>query len=149
MRKTMTGITNPTEEYFKDGTWGWDGTQWRKQGILFGYRATVNESISNTNANAGINALNSATVPAGELWIIQLIGAMNVNTACSRIAFFVYRTPTEYPVLDQVTCTANVWVTWAGNVVLKTGDYLKAYFLGCTAGDDIYLRYLGYKVSVT
>jgi len=26
----MSGITDPTEEYFKDGTWAWDGTRWQK-----------------------------------------------------------------------------------------------------------------------
>jgi len=144
----MTGITNPTEEYFKDGTWGWDGTQWRKQGLLFGYRGTVSENVANTNASAGANTLNSSTVPSGELWIIQGISGINVNTACSRIVLFVCRSNLDCPILDQVSCTANVWVIWTGDIVLKAGDYLKAYFLGCTAGDDLYLRALGYKVAI-
>lgn len=26
----MSGITDPTEQYFKDGSWAWDGTRWQK-----------------------------------------------------------------------------------------------------------------------
>ena len=144
----MTGITNPTEEYFKDGIWGWDGSRWRKLGLLFGYSDTVSGGVANDNASAGFNYLSSATVPSGEIWVIQAISGSNVNTACSKIILLVRGSNLDCPILDQVSCTADVWVTWTGSVALKAGDCLRVYFYGCTAGDDIRLRYLGYKVSV-
>lgn len=29
----MSGITDPTEQYFKDGLWGWDGVRWQKLSV--------------------------------------------------------------------------------------------------------------------
>jgi len=145
----MGGITDPAEEYFKDGIWGWDGTQWRKLGLLFGYRATVGENVSNLDAGEGENCLTSTPVPQGEVWVIQDIAGVNVNTSCARIAMYVCRSNREYPLLDQTSCSVYIWVIWTGNIVLSEGDCLKIRFFGCTAGDDIHLRYLGYKVSLT
>ena len=145
----MSGITDPTEEYFKDGLWGWDGSRWRKQGLLFGYRATICATISNLEANEGTNFLESEPVPAGELWIIQMVGGMNTDSAFSSLILSIIRSNTGYPVLDQVSCAGGVWVIWTGSIVLAAGDTLKAAFLGCKSGDDIQLKYLGYKVVIT
>lgn len=37
----MTGITNPAEEYFKDGLWAWNGTAWVKVTVDAGGRLEV------------------------------------------------------------------------------------------------------------
>ena len=33
----MSGPTAPAEAHFDKGSWGWDLTQWRKLGLLWGY----------------------------------------------------------------------------------------------------------------
>ena len=145
----MSGITDPTEEYFKDGTWGWDGTQWRKIGLLFGYYDRLAGKTVNDNATAGTNIVDSATVPAGELWVVQLIAGLNLNTAVTSIRLILVAGSISCGLLDEVPAAANRWVTWTGEIVLKEGDKIQAAFLGCTAGDDIILIWWGYKVATT
>jgi len=144
----MTGITNPTEEYFKDGTWGWDGSQWRKLGILLGYHSALSHDVANSNANAGTNMLATGAVETGYIWVVETIAAMNVNHAPSRIAITAYRSEIDYPVLDTSSATANIWTVWNGQIVLAVGDTIRTYIFGCTAGDVLYLRALGYKVAI-
>ena len=149
MRKTMTGITNPTEEYFKDGTWGWDGTQWRKVGLLFGYYDRLAGKTVKDNATAGTNIIDSATVPAGELWVVQAIAGINLNTAITKIRLVLTVGSISVGLKDDVPSVANWWVTWTGEVVLKEGDKIQGAFFGCSAGDDLILGWWGYKMRVS
>ena len=144
----MTGITNPTEEYFKDGLWGWDGSQWRKLGILFGYHSTLAQNILNSSAAAGTNVLETAAVSSGEIWVVEAIGVMDVHHAPSGIIFCVRRGGEDYPFHDTTTTAASTWLCWTGRITLGPGDIVKIYILGCTAGDELKLRVLGYKVSL-
>ena len=144
----MTGITNPTEEYFKDGIWGWDGSQWRKQGILLGYHSALSLNIINSNASAGTNILETDAVEMNYLWVMETIGVANVNTAPSRLTIYVYRGGTNYPLLDTSSTVVGVYSIWNGQLVMVAGDRIRAYIYGCTAGDDLYLRVLGYKVTL-
>ena len=144
----MTGITNPTEEYFKDGLWGWDGTQWRKLGLLLGYYDRLAGKTVNDNAAAGINTIDSATVPAGELWVVQAIAGINLNTEVTKIRLSLIAGSISCGLREDVPPAANWWLPWTGEVVLKEGDKIQASFLGCSAGDDIILSWWGYKVSV-
>ena len=144
----MGGITDPAEEYFKDGLWGWDGSQWRKLGILLGYRSALSHAVANYNASAGINTLETDAVETGYIWVVETIATMNDNHAPSRVAFTAYRSGFDYPVLDTSLAAASTWTVWTGQIVLVAGDTIRAYIFGCTAGDDLYLRALGYKVAI-
>ena len=144
----MGGITDPAEEYFKDGIWGWDGSQWRKLGILFGYHSVLTQHISNTDASAGTNTLVTSAVEDNYLWFVQVAGLLDVNTAPSRVFICINRSGVDYPLSDTSTTAANLWLIWNGQVVLSPGDTIKGCFLSCTAGDDLFLRALGYKVSL-
>jgi len=145
----MTGITNPTEEYFKDGTWGWDGTQWRKLGLLWGYSDRYVERAGNESAAAGYNVLASSTVPAGEVWVVQGVVVKNVNTATQCNAFLV-ASDTGYALTERVTLTPDTWYCFAINpAIMKAGDYLTTAFFNCQAGDGLYMDINGYKMKVT
>ena len=144
----MTGITNPTEEYFKDGTWGWDGTQWRKAGLPLWYRGQVAEQVTNTNAAAGANTLTGSTVPADEVWIIQITEAIDLNTTLAELEIRWNASGVWLTLASEVSVTANHWVIVFSQITLAPGNYLAAYFNSCTAGDDLYLRYAGYKVKL-
>ena len=144
----MSGITDPTEEYFKDGCWGWDGTQWRKLGLLWGYSDRYVERAENESAAAGDNSLTSSTVPAGEVWVVQGVIVMNMYTATQCCAFLAAG-DTGYALTEQVTLAPATCYRFAINpVIMKAGDYLCAIFLNCQAGDDLYMVINGYKMKV-
>ena len=145
----MTGITNPTEEYFKDGTWGWDGTQWRKLGILFGYYDRLVGQVVNDNASPGDNTLTSDNVPDGELWVVQICCASDINSNVTRIYIQANSPTIPCIIAEEYSVAAAHWVISSREIVLKPGDCLSCKFFGCTAGDDLYLRYWGYKVRVS
>jgi len=145
----MTGITNPTEEYFKDGLWGWDGTRWRKAGIPLWYNAPVGESLSNLNAQSGVNSLTGSTVPAGELWIIESASAIDNTSALDYVAIRVSTGTFWTSIIRKQSVAIAEEVIVNAEVVLSPGYYLYAVFSNCAAGDDIYFRYIGYKVKIT
>jgi hypothetical protein len=144
----MGGITNPTEEYFKDGIWGHDGTRWRKLNLVWGYYDRLCEQQANLNAAAGVNFLNHTAVPVGEVWVVTGASAVDSNTAtliqlgmtCGAAApvVFSYGTP-----------VAGTWVaTPAANYVLKAGDLMWTLFVACALNDDIYSNIWGYKMRI-
>ena len=149
MRKTMTGITNPTEEYFKDGTWGWDGTQWRKLGLLLGYYDRLAGRTVKDNATAGENTVDSPSVPAGEVWVVQVITGIDSNTAVTKIRLVLTTGSVSIALKEDVPPAANRWLPWTGEVVLKEGDKIQAVFYGCNAGDYLVLGWWGYKMRVS
>ena len=144
----MSGITDPTEEYFKDGLWGWDGTQWRKAGLPLWYGGQIVQQIVNINAAAGYAELAGNTVPAGEIWVIQVAGAVDINSALSRVLIYCLADEIPVTLAEEYSVSANHWVIVYPQIVIAPGDHLVALFYGCTAGDDIYFRYAGYKVKL-
>ena len=145
----MPGITNPTEEYFKDGNWGWDGTRWRKLNLVFGYYDTTAELLSNLNADSGQNLLTGTVVPAGYVYVIQAAHAFDNTTDITQIIITaVVSGIAVYMVLEN-PAGIGIPVVWVGQITLKAGDRMRASFYSCTAGDDIYFAYCGYKMMVS
>jgi len=145
----MTGITNPTEEYFKDGIWGWDGSQWRKLGISLSYHSQLSQSKTLTVSTGGTNTVSTDTVESSCLWIMQLVCAIDDNTLPTRLTICVNRNSVIYPLFDIIPSGANVWFAELLNFVLVPGDRVDATFFGCNVGDTLYLRVLGYKVGLS
>ena len=145
----MSGITDPTEEYFKDGLWGWDGTQWCKLNLLFGYSGPYSEYASNTNLPAGISDLAGSTVPAGEVWVVLgMLGAVT-STTCSEFRFG-FHNGTDRIICKQVqTPTSSKFYDYQGMLILAAGYYALLRVYNATAGDDAYLYAWGYKMKVT
>ena len=145
----MSGITDPTEEYFKDGLWGWNGTQWRKLNLLFGYSGPYSEMKSNTNVPAGTFSLAGSTVPAGEIWVVYGMSGYVGSTSCNIIQFGFWngdtgiicchiKSPASYQVYD-----------YQGTIVLAAGYYSFLKMYNATEGDDASLFVWGYKMKVT
>ena len=144
----MSGITDPTEEYFKDGTWGWDGSRWRKLGLLLGYNDVISGSVDVTAQQDGINSVSSSSVQDGELWVLNNIAGTNANRAIPRIIICAEVCDVLCVLLDTSTTSDGVWAVWNGTTVLKASNRIMVYFYGCTAGDTLRIRWLGYKVKL-
>ena len=143
------GITDPTEEYFKDGAWGWDGTRWRKLALVWGYTDTLRLSVSDDDSAAGTINLITGSVPAGEIWVVQLAQINDRSSAATRLEVqvrnggLVMTLVVDYsPVADHVALQAGQWV-------LAEGEFLSFWFLGVTLHDNIEGYVAGYKMKVT
>jgi len=145
----MPGITNPTEEYFKDGLWGWDGTRWRKAGLLFSYTAEILGQAVDTTASTGVNDLLGTAVPAGEVWVITAMEVHNITSGVSAALLGVMRSSVFYAAASCGALAQVVGLPWGGTIYLVAGDRAAGRLKGCTAGDDIYFTYFGYKMAIT
>ncbi len=142
-------ITQPTEEYFKDGQWGWDGTRWRKLPLTWGFTARISGQVVDADADAGTNVLQSDIVPAGEIWVIDYVNALNVQTAPSLVLISLFGGGIKVIIVQSNALPAGVYLTGAPKTVLQVNDRIEYYFSGCTAGDDLHCRWWGYKMAVT
>lgn len=142
------GLTDPTEPYFRNGLWGHDGTQWRRLNLLWGFYDTLAETVVNLSATAGLNTLLGAAVPSGEIWVVRMISAVDVNTAVTYIRLGVRIGPTDYRVYEVRPGVAAQWSSVQCDLVLKESHQIVASMDGCVLNDDIYMQYLGYKMNV-
>jgi len=142
------GITDPAQEYFKDGGWGWTGTAWVKLGLLWGYYDRLAEDLGDLNPGAGSYTKYSTAVPAGEVHVIRGISYMNNSGARGALDFrayfgalftFLYAAPVPGASTPHfISC----------DFVLKEGDRVRVNQASVVAGDDIYSAVWGYKMKV-
>ena len=145
----MPGITNPTEGYFKDGTWGWDGTQWRKLNLVWGYYDRLIERQYNLSAAAGANTLTFTAVPAGEVWVYTTVTAVDANTGPTSIIVNIVSGGITYIAMAWLSPGANGYRQISGQFILKAADYLTITISGCALNDDLWAWATGYKMKVS
>ena len=145
---TMPGVTNPAEPFFKDGSWGWDGTVWRKLQMVWGYSDRYAELVTDFSPPAGFNILAGTVVPAGEVWVVQAMGAVDTTSAISNVLVCVYSGTVDLALGQIVTPVANQECLWTGEVTMKAGDRARALFDGVILNDDLYFKIWGYKMKV-
>jgi len=145
----MVGPTNPAEAHFDKGMWGWDGSVWRKIPLLLGYTDRWVEAVVNASADAGINILYTAAVPAGYVYVLNAAYCYN-ETSTSGQDIGPYGNSISVLVVQAAAVPANsVTVTGLCNIVLKAGDKVRIRFTACTAGDSLVGRVWGVKVKVS
>ena len=142
------GITNPGEPYFKNGGWGWNGSEWVKLGVVWGYSAVYQESAVNNDAAAGTNYLSGAVVPAGEVWVLTNIIVWDLATANSYINLMLHDGVNVHVIHRKKGPTADVAEEWSGHVYLQAGDKLYCGFYGCALHDVLSMTGFGYKMKV-
>lgn len=143
------GPTNPTEAYFDKGLWGWDGSVWRKLGLVWNYEDTLAVAASNLSAAAGQNVLDTAAFGAGFVYVVQAIVGIDITSAPSQIRLLVVSDGNFVPLKQVATPGVDTPVEWTGHITLKAGDKVRVRFQGCTLNDDLWVYVLGYKMAVT
>jgi len=144
----MVGPTNPSEEHFHRGLWGFDGNVWRKLQLLFGFGGIVEEALVDDDLAGGTNALYGSYVPAGEIWIIQNAGIYYLGTDPTRLQILASGLAEDVRLLYESSPSSDVWYCWGGTCILQEGDRVGGLVNGATAGDDLYFRYAGYKMEI-
>jgi len=143
------GITQPTEEYFKDGTWGWDGTRWRKLPLVFGYSDRYVEWPYNTSLPAGVSNVSASHVPAGEVWRVEGLSVMVGSATCVEFRVNMDAGGVGLTLASQMAPVSGQRYFFPLRVVLKAGDYMYVRFYGMTLNDDAWWSIWGYKMEIT
>jgi len=142
------GPTNPSEAYFDKGLWGYDGSQWRKLQLVFGYYDRWAEGLGGTKSGDGTYVKSSAAVPAGYVYVVQGISLINGSGARGPVLLH-YRAGAvdvvvgfdDAPLIYQPTL-------FTGVLVLKEGDYVMVEQASCLNGDVLTGGVCGYKMRV-
>lgn len=130
------------------GLHGRISSAWQKLSMLWGFSDYLSEGLVDTNLSAGFNALDGTVVPSGEVWVITTGAIMYVGTSPTAIQIVPDVNSVACPCLYQASPTSAIWYCVNGTFILAEGDKFRARVDGATAGDDLYLRYNGYKMEV-
>lgn len=166
----MPGITNPAEEYFKDGLWGWastlweklvssggrlftalhgwDGDSWQKLPMLWGYSDVWRDAKSATDVTAGDDVITFTVVDTGEVVVITNFCLRCSQANADRVELRAYVDGLAILLRSRATLVAWDSIDVQCNVVLNVDDYLAFYYKGASAGDDFYAYACGYKMEV-
>ena len=144
----MTGITNPTEEYFKDGIWGWDGSQWRKIGIPFNYSADFYEDLSGI-ASSTFYMESTSTTPAGEIRVILAASLRDATHATGAVSFSIVPPSGERIIVAwEPSLLSAQPLIYTGVLILPAGYKFTAMFSGVQNSDTMEGGVVGYKVKL-
>lgn len=144
----MAGITDPAEDYFKDGIWGWNGSAWRKLALIPGISSLYREVESSIGVGAGTQNLQFSACPAGKMRIISQFSA-RCTTANPTYIILLANLGGKWHFIEAKNYNnAYTTISTSGPIYLEAGDYLNARFSACQAGDDIYAYASGYEMEI-
>ena len=145
----MSGITDPSEQYFKDGGWSWNGSIWIKGGLPFEYAGNVLGRVIDDAPAAGMNYVVGAAVPADEIWVITTMHVYDATSALDRVLLAILRGGAGYNVAVTGALAAGYGYSWVGNAYLEEDDAVRATLYGVVAYDYLRFGYTGYKMRLT
>ncbi len=151
---TSCPITLPVQEQsplasIQAQAYGYDGASWRKNALQWGYSDSIVDQQTNNDAAAGNVNLDHTTVPTGEVWVITNWLVYNSATA-TRVFLYVRRSSVSVAVRDITALTIGSYTDFSGQgFVVKSGDILRATFLGCSLHDVLVSNLFGYSMKVT
>jgi len=142
------GPTNPTEQYFKDGQWGWDGTQWRKLALSWGYSDRYAESLTGVSVGPGATYVYGTTVPAGEVWVVEAVAVKHNDPVARNVQIHAVA-----PGVGMVVAETLGAITWGityfvGRMTFKAGDRVRVQGWNVAVGQTVYLEAWGYKMRI-
>jgi len=144
----MSGPTDPAEEHFDKGLWGWDLTQWRKLPMLWGYSAGWAEDLSGTQSGAGNYLATTTAVPAGYVYVLQSAMIRNDVNARTRADIYLARSGSNYLIYVNAAPVVAIGNIVNGSWVLMPGDQVLVYYVGCLDGDVLVGGVWGYKMAI-
>jgi len=142
-------ITDPSEQYFKDGGWSWDGSKWIKGGLAFEYASQVLGEVTTGTAAAGNNFLAGGAVPADYIWVITSMAVVDTVNGMSGARLGVLVGAVHKWAAMTGALAVRVGYSWAGQLILVEGDKPEAMCQGVTLNDDLYFYYFGYAMRLT
>ena len=129
--------------------YSWNGTQWVKNSIPFGFYDVYAESVSNTSLPAGTSSVSLSPVPEGEVWVINSINAFYISSSITSMLIQCIKNKTSIVLSQPSAIASGEYFGYTGNCVLKTEDKILVTVRGATLNDDLTVVAEGYKMKVT
>lgn len=116
--------------------------------VAWGYTDRWLEDLGGIKVGDGNYAGTSTAVPAGFVYVIQALYGRNDSRVPAQIGLYVSSGGINQPVYVKLLPAQSEAVIWTGDIVLKVGDSVLVYVVGCLDGDVIYAGARGYKMAV-
>lgn len=147
-------ITLPVEEQspltnIEARGYGWDGSNWRKNPMIWGYSDTISQYGEGTAAAAAIIRAFCATPPAGQVYVYQGYNAMHNDGVNRSIFIGVYNGVSYYGVKVYQTAVSGSWYGDPLEIVVKNGEQLYAQAYLGTIGSKVFFYSRGYLMKVS
>ena len=139
---------------------GWDGTAYRAFAVdasgrasvrgedqLFSFRGVL-AALTSGNPSGDNGYIELPAVPAGQVWVVTVVVVADTNRALTTVGFDLYHNGDGYVFGAVVRAiAAGEPVSWSGHVYLDGGDTIRASMAGCQAGDECWIRCVGYRMT--
>ena len=115
---------------------------------LWGYKDKYKEYLTKPSDPGGQKYNNGATVPEGEVWVIQNIHAYDDTTVIARIVLEVYDGAAWAPFKVVDSPAVYEGVEFNGTLVLAEDEKVRCEYVDTVNGENLYLMIRGYKMLV-
>jgi len=120
----------------------------RGEDQLFSIKDSLIARVGPAAAAVGDNTLNSIVCPAGEWWVVTHVIIFNQTSAITRMETYAAQ-GAQFSMLNVALAPAQYEANvWDGTLVLKQNGRVRGVFIGCIAGDLLYLDIHGYKMTL-
>jgi len=130
------------------GDHGYDGAAWRKQGMIWAYKAVYGEQLASDNHAAGVLIKNGSIVPAGEVWRVTRIGINDQLTTTQYAEIRAVIGGAVITIFSIPALLAKAWNITEVDVTLAAGDYIQYYWGATVLNSACWYNAVGYKMGV-
>ena len=145
----MSGVTDPSEAYFKDGVWGFHSGVWQKLAMVWGFSAQYVEKVSEAGVAAGNVTLSFVEVPPGVVRVVLGVAAYNDTTVVARTTMSVVQDGDTFILRITIAPVAMETALLERPMTCVAGDEVKVTFVTCVAGDNVYAYAWGYDMDLS
>ena len=117
-----------------------------KSPVNRGYSEILNLRYT-MNAAAGNNFLDSVIVPVDYIWIVENFSIQNAGHMVRSLVTSFIAAVDYAQIIDQLPVNLY-WINLQTNMTFRNPEFLRAYWVGCTAGDVLGFRIHGRIVRV-
>lgn len=143
-----TEVIQGNPDSLKVGTHGYDGSAWKKQGLVWAYNDVLHESWVENDSAAGALFHSFGTVPSGEVWVITHAMAFNMYTNPDYIFWSIYDGSNYHTFRRTAGPGIGVEVNYSGLIPIKEGEKCVVWYGGCVLHDVLEASIWGYKMKV-
>lgn len=126
----------------------YDGAAWRKSNLLYGYHDTVYEYLYETRSGAGTAEVEGTPVPAGEVWVIQMISGFHNDPTSRATNLYVQSGEDLLLIYFNNSWPSTSPVIYQGALTLKEGDFVAVSVVSLADGKTATMCYWGYKMDI-
>lgn len=128
--------------------YGWDGTDWNKQGHTWNYFDTYGVYAEADDVAAGNRIMLFGQVPAGYIYVLTGVTAWCLQSNPVSVGFEISIDDTWIVIYRAAYPTALMTLNWSGFVPMKKDDRVRLRFYTCALNDDIRGTIQGYAMKV-